>query len=132
MIGAVILMALVGVTAIALMPRVSRVTEENYDRIGGHMSRAEVYAILGPPGDYSTGPQSHHKGTGDWWTERIEQEYLTNQDVWDADGLSFTVYYDSSGSTVGKLIVRPTRIPQGPLDNILWRAKRQWRKWFPS
>ena len=37
-------------------PRQSRVTEENFNRIKEGMSRAEVYVILGPPGDYSTGP----------------------------------------------------------------------------
>jgi hypothetical protein len=20
----------------------------------------------------------------------------------------------------------------GPIDNLVWRAKRQWRKWFPE
>jgi hypothetical protein len=23
------------------------------------------------------------------------------------------------------------RREQGPLDNLLWRAKRQWHRWFP-
>jgi hypothetical protein len=23
-----------------------------------------------------------------------------------------------------------SKVEQGPLENLLWRAKRQWRKWF--
>jgi hypothetical protein len=42
----------------ALWPRPSRVTGENFDRIEKGMSRAEIEAVLGPPGDYRTGRRS--------------------------------------------------------------------------
>jgi hypothetical protein len=43
---------------VVLWPREDRVTRGNFDRIRAGMSRAEVEAILGPPGDYTTGPLS--------------------------------------------------------------------------
>jgi hypothetical protein len=27
---------------------------------------------------------------------------------------------------------RMRRAHQPPLENLIWRAKRQWRKWFPE
>jgi hypothetical protein len=54
--GAVaVLVTLAGVAALVLWPRADRVTRANFDRIRVGMSRAEVEAILGPPGDYRTG-----------------------------------------------------------------------------
>jgi hypothetical protein len=46
----------VGVFVPGPSPEPSLVTRENFDRIKGGMSRADVEAILGPPGDYRTGP----------------------------------------------------------------------------
>ena len=48
---AVGLVALIGVAALVAWPRAERITPENFDRIKEGMSRAEVEAILGPPGD---------------------------------------------------------------------------------
>src|SRR6516162_2477131 len=51
------LAVVVAVGAVVLWPQPpSRITRENYDRIREGMSRAEAQAILGPPGDYTTGP----------------------------------------------------------------------------
>ncbi len=47
-------LALASVAAFALWPRPNRFTREDYDRIHKGMTRAEVEAILGPPGDYTT------------------------------------------------------------------------------
>jgi hypothetical protein len=58
--------------AVVLWPRTpSRITLENCNRIREGMSRAEVEAILGPPGDYRTGPgeTGHGMGTENmFWT----------------------------------------------------------------
>jgi hypothetical protein len=40
--------------ALALWPRPDRITQENCDRITRGMSREEVCALLGPPGDSRT------------------------------------------------------------------------------
>jgi hypothetical protein len=59
----VLILALAGAAAVALWPRSSRVTRENFERIRKGMSRGEVEAILGTPGDYRTFPtddKRHH------------------------------------------------------------------------
>jgi hypothetical protein len=50
------LAVVVGAGTVVLWPRADRITLENFDRIKKGMRRAEVEAILGPPGDYTTGP----------------------------------------------------------------------------
>ena len=55
------LAVLVAAGAFVLWPRPDRITRANYDRIRMGMSRAEVEAILGPPGDYTTGPVASMK-----------------------------------------------------------------------
>src|SRR4051794_12025520 len=54
--AALALAVLLAAGVFVLWPRADRITRENFDRIRGGMSREEVYAILGPPGDYRTGP----------------------------------------------------------------------------
>src|SRR5262245_23034627 len=49
------LAVVVAAGAVVLWPRADRITLENYDRIRDGMTRAEVEAILGPPGDQRTG-----------------------------------------------------------------------------
>jgi hypothetical protein len=52
--GMAVLVA-VGAVALWLQPSPpSQVTRENFDLIKAGMSQEEVYAILGPPGDYTT------------------------------------------------------------------------------
>jgi hypothetical protein len=47
---------LLAVGGFVLWPRADRLARENYERVRRGMSRPEVEAILGPPGDYRTGP----------------------------------------------------------------------------
>jgi hypothetical protein len=55
--GVAFFLVLVGILVTLLLPRPSRVTRENSERIKEGMSRAEVEEILGgPPGDYRTKP----------------------------------------------------------------------------
>jgi hypothetical protein len=47
------------VAVFVVWPRPERITLENvYSRASSGMSRTEIEAIYGPPGDYSTGPLS--------------------------------------------------------------------------
>jgi hypothetical protein len=50
------LVALLAAGAFVMWPRPDRITRENYQRIRYGMSRGEVEAILGPPGDYTSAP----------------------------------------------------------------------------
>jgi len=126
---------------VVLWPRPERITRANFHRIREGMSRAEVEAILGPPGDYRT-------GLGEtWFTE--PKLWSPDRDIaprpeplwstapgnswarWDSDSFSIWISFDDSGSAAVKE-VWPRRKTQGPVDSLLWRAKRQWRRWFPE
>jgi hypothetical protein len=131
------LVLLAGVTALVLWPPPSsRVTRENSDRIKQGMTQAEVEAILGPPGDYTTGPMLVDLGGG---YEPVNDAYPgldrnlgSGMSVWRSDAGCVVVAYSVSGEVLFSQSVEGKRRAQGPLDNLLWRAKRQWRKWFPT
>jgi hypothetical protein len=130
---------------IALWPRTSPATRENYDRIREGMTRAEVEAILGPPGDYRTGHGETDYGNIGWMPDPPTDlaGTLTNwsrvpgqspQDArqfagWLSDSFAIGISIDESGHVIDKS-GKPRRTTQGPLDSILWRAKRQWRRRF--
>jgi hypothetical protein len=141
-----LLTALLAVGACVLWPRPNRITPANFVRIEEGMSRAEVVSVLGPSNDYSSGPLiyvgditllfsfpgPHATGDfvpsssfnfGDVQTERVE---------WRNDEQIVHVYFLPSGHvhTMCRYDVRPIEL--SPLDGFLWRAKRQWRKWFPE
>ena len=126
----------VGVTAGAFMlwPRPSRVTRENFERIKKGMSRAEVEAILGPPGDSTTGPlysasplySAIHGSIVDPAVERAN-----HRDTWATDEACAVVGFGADGEAMELRFTSCTRATQDPLDNLLWRAKRQWHRWFP-
>jgi hypothetical protein len=107
------------------------------------MSRAEVEAILGPPGDYRRGLGETDfttenmgwmpdKGpvalSGDWSRNPGDQRLWA---FWLSDSIEIAIATGQSGSVEEKVGL-PRRTTQGPLDNLLWRLKRQWRRWFPE
>ena len=111
----------------------SRITQENCDRIKKGMSRAEVETILGPPGDYRTGPLQdvlvwHPILDGTTWHDQC-----TNSSAWVGDTGWVRVQFNNGDGTVfASDFFESKRIAQHPLDNLLWRAKRQWQRWFPE
>jgi hypothetical protein len=131
---AVGLMALVGFGAFVAWPRPNRVTRQSFDRIELAMRREEVYAILGPPADYRTGPATYHSLNldPDFTIGILENENAVN---WVSDQAQLMVNItriDGRDLVTGKAYWSTARQEQGPLDNLLWRAKRQWRKCFPE
>jgi hypothetical protein len=116
----------------------NRITQENCDRIKEGMSRAEVEAILGPPGDYSSGPLEFARETpgphptGDFEMSHRVTLFDTDADrvEWRSDRQILCVYFLRSGvAAKGFWDVAP--MAQSPLDALLWRARRQWHRWFP-
>jgi hypothetical protein len=100
-------------------------------RIQFDMSRAEVEAILGPPGDYTTGPT---RTTGFIRsTSRPHDPFFERQShaEWLTDDLKFQVRFDSENRVAAQYWSYSERLQQNPFENRLWRAERQWRKWFP-
>jgi hypothetical protein len=121
------LVALAGAAALAQWPRPERVTPENYARIRVGMSRAEVYAILGTPGDYTTGdvaPSGTRPQLG--WHQQG-----TSMEQWTGDRAVIGVYFDGTGNVVSGVCFLLQPVDHGPLGNLLWRLKRLWRRWFP-
>ncbi len=124
----------VGIAAFLLGPPPSRVTRENFDRIREGMSRAEVEGILGPRGVYANGPV---------FLPALKQCVLAGEPTdatwaWYTDDATVRIDFDESGGVVETRFGPTSRIKQGPLDNLLWRAEnllwraeRQLRRWFP-
>jgi hypothetical protein len=111
----------------------SRLTRENYDRIQNGMSRTEVEAVLGPEGDYRTMPTKFVYLT-QWYTGLgnfvVDDDY-TPDGLWESDAGNICVIY-RQGRVTAKAFVMTSRLDQSYLDNLLWRAQRQWHRWFPE
>jgi hypothetical protein len=137
LIGLIGLAVLLVVGAVVLWPVSYRITQKNGDRIKEGMSSAEVEAILGPPGDYRSGPTDpdfpspypwQASGVlGPWpatwrgdrgviyvYRETGADPEILGRDKNDPDRVSVAYFFE----------VR--RIEQGPIDNLLWRVKRKW------
>ena len=116
----------------ALLPpfRPSRVTRENFDLISGGMTRAQVEAILGPPGDYRTGRTS---GFSCMDSEDFlhlfdgAQGQVVERTEWIGDTAFMSVAYGKAGTTSSAFRWDLIKEEQSPLDNLLWRAKRLWQ-----
>ncbi len=126
------LVVLAGVAAFAARPRPNRVTRANYERIREGMTLAEVQAILGPPGDYSSRPSDLYGlgngGSEEWWKEG--EDSGGGPTLWESDEGIISVQFNSRGAIYkGFTLTRDQQ--RGALDNLRWRAKRQWRRWFP-
>jgi hypothetical protein len=99
------------------------------------MSRAEVEALFGvPPGDYRTKenylslsppPSDMMFGTRVWPPPGSVAE------EWEGDAGKFLVAFDPAGRVVAKWNMAYAPRQQTPLEAFVWRAKRQWRRWFP-
>jgi hypothetical protein len=122
------LAVVVAARVIVLWQQPDRITRENCDRIREGMTRAEVEAILGPPGDYTTWPTDitrWPRGT-DWRMGDLFAE-------WRGDEGRILVLLDQDDGLVhSDGIFAPSSPRQvNPLYALIWRAKRQWHRWFP-
>jgi hypothetical protein len=122
---------LIGGVAFAWWTRPPRVTWQNCERVKLGMSRAEVEAILGPPGDYRSGETdavsvpdpdalSLSEATGD-------AADFSSSERWESDVASLSLFFDASGRVTRKDYTRQHLEDQSPLDNLRWQADRLWR-----
>ena len=142
------LAVLVTAGAVALWPsRPNQITKENRDRIKEGMSRAEVEAILGPPGDYRTGLGERESIGNPFWDPdltdyepvmatwrpvRGSQGPSLTAGTWKCDSIEILVMTDDESGRVVYADAFARRSAGSPLQNVLWRAKRQWHRWFPE
>jgi hypothetical protein len=142
------LFAVVIVGALVLGRRADRITRENYERVGKGLTKAEVEAVFGPPGDCTSGPTYHEAR----WIETrnsfpVEWESTpmpaglsqlldliagdaSPRATWSGDTADVYVWFGRNGVEATALWPHE-RKPQNSLDNLLWRAKRVWRRWCP-
>jgi len=139
--GGVLLLLAVpfGYAAVILWPQPNRITPENFNRIEKGLSRAQVQSILGPPGDYRSGP------TDEWWNPDFDpstgkplldpitgRPFFPADRCWWVDAGLICVDFDDSGFVSEYYYCDLKMAQQNPLENFLWRVKRQWRRWFPA
>jgi hypothetical protein len=135
----VALVGLAGVLVVAgttmLWPRpADPINFENFQCLRGGMTKAEVTAVLGPPGDYRTGPTIEVGGSyrdAFFDTAEFATAPDSTEDVWSSDKAWTKVSYSRSGATVAAFYMRREPETVSPLANLLWRAKRRWHRWFP-
>ncbi len=137
---------LLAVGGFVLWPQSDRITRENYDRIKIGMTIAEAEAILGPPGDFSSGPlkytQDSPRGRSNGaaaprdfqLSSRLSRATESQWEPveWRNDHRIAFVYVGSGELVRYAWFEEVERIDQSSVDNLLWRAKRQWQKWFPE
>jgi hypothetical protein len=93
------------------------------------MTLAEVEAILGPSGDYRTGPSA------DWrpdYNPITGKAVRTGLPVWHTDTDIIFASFDRSGLVEQTYHEACAKLPQTPTENLFWRARRLWRRWFPN
>jgi hypothetical protein len=102
------------------------------------MARPEVEAIFGPSGDYATAPLEDPDPSGlfmSHWrpyyaplTDRVGGDHAIRQ--WRTDAGIACVAFSRSGHVVSAGMWPVKRVEQTAIDNLVWRAKRPWRRWF--
>jgi hypothetical protein len=135
-------LAVLAVGALVLWPKpeAERIKREKFERIREGMSRADVEAILGPPGDYTSapvrplndytesafGPPVATRPGGNWY----DQGTYAN---WETDAATVLVHFSGVGRVDFAIYYRNWLADdQSALAHLLWRAKRQWHRWFPE
>jgi hypothetical protein len=125
----------VGALLLKLSSRPNRVSLANYHCVRMGISQSEVIAILGPIGDYTTGPYERHlSSSGSLLGDKsILSEHAPGYETlpfprstlaWLCDEGEITVEFGPEG-VVCRKVFWPV-YPIGPIE----RAKRLWRKWF--
>ncbi len=122
---------LVTVSAVALVlwfARPSSLTRQQFNRIKVGMSRAQVEAILGPPGDYRSA-ESESDGSPRQPGDRFGDFGGGGSESWDTDTGIASVEFDSSQNVCGGHFWSTKRSRDDLAYNVAWRFIHRWAKW---
>jgi hypothetical protein len=132
-----VLAVVMAVPTLLFWPGRDRVTEEDFDRIHKGMTRSEVEAILGPPGDYASGPAVGEDEL--WWRLRFQLAHHS----WVGNSAWIMVTYEEGPSASDRVQrssfqpIEPADV--GPCAKCAWRVKRgwervrrEWKRWIPE
>jgi hypothetical protein len=125
-------MGAVGVVPLWPRQQTDRVTLYCFELVRHGMNRSEVEKILGAPGDYRTGPTEPSDfggGKGRGSSDPVEATAVSFR--WEGDTVDLSVDFGASGNVTGAFFEGRVRTDHGLIGNLLWRAKRQWQRWFP-
>jgi hypothetical protein len=92
------------------------------------MTRAQVEAIVGPPGDFTTGPVYASRGLGDDVDHAGED--CQNQEFWCNDGVRLILGFDRDSKVCAKAVTKMDLVPLSLSERAIWRIRRQWHRWF--
>jgi hypothetical protein len=143
------LAAVLATEAVVLWSPPARVTQENFERIRVGMSKTEIEAILGRPGDYRTasGETGVPGRAGTYWVSDSKLNFTDSALTWREDPDDPLKIEHESGTWLGdtfqvgiwlddsehvKIFTGvPRRTTQTGVGSLAWRLQRQWRRWFP-
>ena len=127
-------LVLAGAVAFVLWPAPDRITKENLWRIHNGMSQTEVVAILGPPGDYRTGPtiDSGDGGGAILWGEGLLDHPIVDHLEWVGDTQNIKIWFEAGTERVEQISLNANhRLEESLVDRFHRGAKRRWKQWFP-
>jgi hypothetical protein len=132
------LAVVVAASAVMLWPEPAQLTRQitraNCDRVKKRMTLAEVTEILGPPGDYTTGPVAWRPVdplTYELLRPPPKPKQMLAHYEWIADTAKFDAIIVDPDGVQAYWFSPVTRPPQSPVELFVWWTKRQWRRWFP-
>jgi len=109
----------------------SRISQERFRRIERGMTRAEVESILGPPGDYRTGPTEVvvPRKPGEWDSLHAGSE--TRRLVWRGNEADFYLFFDARTGVLDYAESdKVEKLGQTQFESFFWSAKRHWQLWL--
>jgi hypothetical protein len=124
-----------GVVAVWLQSQPDRITQANFERIRDGMTRAEVAAILGPPGDFRTQESIFLEPPT---TDRTVHypppgPPIVAYDQWISDSHVASIAFCPASCLVeAKWFMDNVPIEQSVFETALWRLKRLWQRWLAS
>ena len=89
-------------------------------------------SILGPQGDYTTGPTAPEAEPWNFPPVTfVDREAIREWRHWEGDAASLSVTFDSQKKVLDTYYMPEQRWDKSVVETLLFRAKRQWHRWFP-